>query len=98
MRVIVGVSPYSHCAEAKTLWDPRGIPSANIIVSIAGHGHIVFGDPKGSPSKITIKVYYARYMGIKVLTKQFFDRACDHFVSPLSKDRHICVCVAMPLT
>ena len=42
MHVIVGVSPYSHCAEAKKLQDPQGISSANAIVSIADHSHIIF--------------------------------------------------------
>ena len=42
MRVIVGVSPYGSCAEAKKLRDPPGIPTSNVIVLITDHSHILF--------------------------------------------------------
>ena len=41
MHVIVGVSPYSYCVEAKKLRDPQGISSSNIIL-IADHSHTIF--------------------------------------------------------
>ena len=63
MHIIVGVSPYDCCAEAKELRDPQGISSSNIIVLITDHSHtFLFGDPEGSPSKIVIKVYHVKSM------------------------------------
>ena len=42
MRIIVGVSPYGCSVETKKWWDPQGISSSNIIVSITDHSHAVF--------------------------------------------------------
>ena len=39
MRVIMGMSPYGCYVEAKTLWDPRGVSSSNIMVMIADHSN-----------------------------------------------------------
>ena len=72
VRVIVGMSPYSCCVEAKKLRDPRGISSSNDVVSITDYDHtILLGNPKGSPSKIVIEAHYVKYMGIKVMTQHF---------------------------
>ena len=42
MHVIMDVSLYSCCIEAKELGDPQGISSSNVIVSIADHNHTSF--------------------------------------------------------
>ena len=72
MHVMMGTSQYGCSVEAKKLQDSQGISGSNVIISIADHGHtFLFGDPEGSPSKITIKVYYEKSMGIKVMTQHF---------------------------
>ena len=72
MHIIVGVSPYGCSVEAKKQWDPQGISSSNIMVLITDHSHtFLFADPEGSLSKIAIKAYYVKPMGIKVMTQHF---------------------------
>ena len=62
---------------------PWGVSSLTVIVSIADHNHTFFvWDLEGSPLKITIKVYYVKSMGIKLMTS-IFVRARDHFIPPL---------------
>ena len=73
MRVILGVSPYSCCVEAKNLRDSQGISSLNVIVLIADHSHTVFAWGSGG---ITFEnrhrsSLYVKYMGIKVMTQHF---------------------------
>ena len=55
MHIIVGMSPYRCCAEAKKLWDPQGISSSNVmhVVSITDYSHTfsVWGS-RGITSKI----------------------------------------------
>ena len=42
MCIIVGVSPYGCCAEAKNPRDPQGISRSNVIASITDHSHTFF--------------------------------------------------------
>ena len=73
IRVIMGVSPYSCCAEAKKRRDPQGFASSIIIVLVACHVHI--GLERGSQG-FTIEVYYVKSMGIKIITQQFILGTC----------------------
>ena len=58
--------------EARKLWDPQGICTSNVIVSITDHTTVVLlGDPERSPSKIIIEVHYVKYVEIKVMTQHF---------------------------
>ena len=43
----------------------RGIPNLNSVVSITDHGHVLFGDSEGSPSKITAEVLLCKVHGDK---------------------------------
>ena len=58
----------------KKLWYRQSISNSNFIDSITAHSHtfnLLLWDPEGSPSKIAIKVYYEKSMGIKVMTQHF---------------------------
>ena len=90
VRVIVGVSPYGCCVEAKKLWDPQGISSSNVRVSIADHSHTVLAwgsrgiskdHRQKSPSKFTMYSIW----GLK-WWHSIFVWAHDYFVSPLLPD------------
>ena len=68
----MGVSPYSYYTEAKKQWDPQGFASSIIVVLIACHIHIgLEWGSRGFTLEIAIEVYYAKSMGIKVMTQQF---------------------------
>ena len=74
MGVIVGVSPYRCCVEAKKLRDPQGISSSSIVVLIAGHIHIGLDwRSRGVilEIKVAIEVYYVKSIEIKVMTQYF---------------------------
>ena len=54
---------YYCCVEAKKLWDPRGISSSNVIVSIADHSYIIIA--WGSRAKTAIKSLLCKVYGDK---------------------------------
>ena len=43
--------------------------AASVLSVIVTSFFQALGDPKGSPSKIAVKVHYVKYMGIKVMTQ-----------------------------
>ena len=71
MRIVMGMSP--HGCSVEKMWDPQGISSLNVIVSIADHSHTFF--VWGSRG-ITLENRHQ-----SLLYKVY--RARDHFVPPL---------------
>ena len=88
IHVIVGVSLYSCCTEAKKRRDPQGFASSVLIAFI--FLSVWSGDCRGSPLKITIAVYYVKSMGIKVMIQKFLLGTCCFHTSSAGQSSDIC--------